>query len=150
MAAVSTSSPEAPGIGIDLAEPGAFDHLHAATVARAARRWLTPRERAWCAGQPSFRHAMVVALSCKEAVYKASRGLVPVHEVRLRMKGDWPSGWARAEAGPAAPVTVRWDASGGRVLTVAAAGPEDRAHVLLDCIDRERRMIRGRRAGESL
>ena len=149
MAAASIPSPEAPGIGIDLAEPRAFDHLDAAAIARAARRWLTPGERAWCAGQPSFRHAVVTVLSCKESVYKAARGLVPVHEVTLRMEGDWRCGWARAQAGPEAPVTVLWEASGVRILAVAAAGPEDRARVLLDCIDRERRMILKRRVGES-
>lgn len=150
MAAASIPSPEAPGIGIDLAESRAFDHLDASAIARAARRWLTPGERAWCAGQPSFRQAVVTVLSCKESVYKASRGLVPVHEVTLRMEGDWRSGWARAQAGSEAPVTVLWEAFGDRVLAVAAAGPEDRARVLLDCIDHERRTIRGRRAGDAL
>lgn len=92
---------------------------------------------------------MVTVLSCKESVFKAGAGLVPVHLVSLRLEGDWRSGWGRSEGAPW-PVTVRWEVSPGRVLTVGAAGPDDRARALLNRLIVQRHIIHQRRAEESL
>jgi len=127
------------GLGVDLAERNAFEHLDRAAIQRAARRWLSPAERAWCVGQPCFRQALVTILSCKESVCKATGGAVPVHEVALVMEGDWPSGWARWLGDGSDPVTLWWEAAPGHILTVGLAGPVERARCLLNRIIRVRR-----------
>lgn len=143
MAAASTRSPSPSGLGIDLAEARAFDRLSAGAIERAARRWLGPGERAWCAAQPSFREALVTVLSCKESVFKASGGAAAVHEVTLEMSGDWPRGWARAEREGLEPVVVFWEVSAGRILTLGVEGSVEESRRLVE------RIIYGRRAGES-
>jgi hypothetical protein len=127
------------GIGIDLAEPDTFAHLDRTAIVRAAHRWLTPSERAWCARQPSFRRAMVTVLSCKESVYKAWSGAVAVHDVELTLEGEEPLGWASASAPGQEPVTLWWNATSEHILSVAVAGHPELAD----------RIIRGRCGAES-
>ena len=121
---------------MDLAEPRTFAHLNAAAIERAARRWLSPGERAWCAAQPSFREAMVTVLSCKESVCKVSGGSVAAQEVAIVMEDGWPRGWARAAG---ADVVLWWDAGSEHILTVAVGGADRPSRRLLD------RIIGGRR-----
>ena len=125
-------SPSAGGLGIDIADPHTFEHLAPAAIERAARRWLSPAERAWCAEQPSFRLAMVTVLSCKESVCKATGGGTPVAEATLVMEGAWPRGRARA-AGPE-PVALWWEVGSRLILTVGVRGLSDDAGPLVDYI----------------
>jgi len=134
-------SPSAGGLGIDLADPSTFEHLAPDAVERAARRWLSPAERAWCGSQPSFRLAMVTVLSCKESVCKATGGATPVAEARLAMEAAWPRGWARA-TGPE-PVTLWWEVGSGHILTVGVRGPAHHAEPLL------LRIVHGHRGTEA-
>ena len=134
-------SPSAGGVGIDLADPNTFEHLAPDAVERAARRWLSPAERAWCGSQPSFRLAMVTVLSCKESVCKATGGTTPVAEARLAMEGAWPRGWARA-TGPE-PVALWWEVGSGHILTVGVRGTAHHADPLLF------RIVRGRDGTEA-
>jgi hypothetical protein len=129
-------SHSAGGLGIDLADPNTFEHLEPDAVERAARRWLSPAERAWCGAQPSFRLAVVTVLSCKESVCKATGGATPVAEVTLAMEAAWPRGWARA-TGPE-PITLWWEVGSGHILTVGVRGPAHYAEPLLLCIVRGR------------
>ena len=143
MDAGSIPSPRPRGVGIDLAEPDAFEHLDATAIERAADRWLSPAELAWCSAQPSFARALVTVLSCKESVYKAVGGSVPVQAVTVAMQGGWPRGWALAsEVGPD-PVTLWWDCASQHILTVGVAGPPGPARLVLS------RIIFGRRSAES-
>jgi hypothetical protein len=139
----SIPSPRPRGVGIDLAEPNAFEHLDAPAVDRAAARWLSPAERAWCAAQPSFRQAMVTVLSCKESVCKATGGSVAVQAVSVAMDGEWPQGWARAAGVGPDPVTLWWEVTSIHILTVGVAGPIGSASLLLN------RIVRGRRTAQS-
>jgi phosphopantetheinyl transferase len=139
----SIPSPRPGGVGIDLAEPDAFEHLDATAIERAAHRWLSTAERAWCAAQPSFRPAMVTVLSCKESVFKASGGSAPLQEIVVTMDGAWPGGWALGDAGDLEPVTLWWEATPGHILTVGVAGAPDRARRLIS------RIICGRSGGDS-
>jgi 4'-phosphopantetheinyl transferase superfamily len=135
--------PRPRGIGIDVAEPNAFERFDPIAIERAARRWLTPQERAWCADQPCFRQAMVTVLSCKESAFKALGGPVPVQELTLAMDGRWPRGWARSSGGSPGEVTLWWDATSRHILTVGVAGRAGPARRLLN------RIIRGRRSAET-
>jgi 4'-phosphopantetheinyl transferase superfamily len=137
----ATRSPSAEGLGIDLADPNTFEHLPPDAVERAACRWLSPAERAWCESQPSFRLAMVTVLSCKESVCKATGGATPVAEARLAMEGSWPRGWARA-TGPE-PIALWWEVGSGHILTVGVRGPAHYAKPLL------LRIVRGRGGNEA-
>jgi phosphopantetheinyl transferase (holo-ACP synthase) len=121
------------GVGIDLAEQRAFAHLGEASIRRAADRWLRPDERAWCAAQPAFREAMVIVLSCKEAVYKAWDSSGEVHELSLAMHGRGVRGRA-VTVGTEPEVVALWDVSDGSILSLAAAGPAERAWELLERI----------------
>jgi 4'-phosphopantetheinyl transferase superfamily len=129
-------SPSGGGLGIDIADLHTFEHLTPAAIQRAARRWLSPAERAWCAEQPSSRLAMVTVLSCKESVCKATGGGTPVVKARIVMEGTWPRGRARA-AGPE-PVALWWEVGSGHILTVGVRGPGDAAGALVEYIMRER------------
>ncbi len=118
------------GIGIDLAETGTFQHLDATAIEGAARRWLSPSERAWCAVQPSFRQALVTVLSCKESVFKATDTPLAFPDISIAMGGEWPQGWAESRS-ESATVTLWWEARPGRILTVAAAGCGEDARPLI-------------------
>jgi hypothetical protein len=130
-------------VGIDVAEPNAFERLDTIAIERAARRWLSPQERAWCADQPCFRQAMVTVLSCKESVFKAIGGSVPVQDLTVAMDGRWPQGWARSAGDSPEKVTLWWEATSGHILTVAIAGRVGPARRLLN------RIVRGRRSAET-
>lgn len=119
----ASSSASLLGVGIDLAERCTFSHLDDASIRRAAGRWLRPDERAWCAAQASFREAMVIVLSCKEAVYKASEAPGGAHELSLTMHGCAVSGWAVRHGLHPEMVVASWKVSGGSVLTLAVAAP---------------------------
>jgi phosphopantetheinyl transferase (holo-ACP synthase) len=136
------------GVGMDLAEPSAFSHLDEASIRRAAVRWLRPDERAWCAAQPSFREAMVIVLSCKEAAYKASGASGAVHELSLRMQGRGSRGRAVTE-GVDPEVVALWEVSHRSILALAvAAAPAEWAWLLLQRILGERQSAPvARRAG---
>ena len=123
------ASPEVRGLGIDLADLHTFAHLAPAAIERVARRWLSPAERAWCAGQHSFRLAVVTVLSCKESVCKATGGATLVTGVMLTMEGVLPRGGASA-SGPY-PVALRWEVRSGHILTVGVLGQTDQVEPLL-------------------
>lgn len=110
------------GVGIDVEERTALDHLDENALAGAARRWLTPAEHAWCAAQPCRRTALLVALCCKEAAYKAWSAPGAVHEVVLELRGCVEEGRAVAGASGAPRVEVTWRMEGSRVIATAAAG----------------------------
>lgn len=126
------------GVGIDLAEPDAFSHLESIAIQRAAARWLTPSERAWCSDQPSFRRALVTVLSCKESAYKAWGGAVPVHEVAVRLEDGEAAGEGDAAAPGQEPVALWWRSASGHILTVGVAGRPEVARGLAGRIIRER------------
>lgn len=109
------------GVGIDVEEWSALDHLTDPAVCRAARRWLGDDELAWCAGQPSLREALLAVLCSKEAAFKAWGAVPAPHEVRLHLSGSARSGRAAcADAAPAA-VEVVWRASGPLIVALALA-----------------------------
>jgi phosphopantetheinyl transferase (holo-ACP synthase) len=131
------------GVGIDLAEQSAFRHLGARSIRRAADRWLRPDERTWCATQPSFREAMVIVLSCKEAVYKAWSASGEVHELSLSMHRCVGDRGRAVTVGTDPQVAALWVVSNGSILSLAAAAPAERAWELLERILRERPSVRG-------
>jgi len=116
------------GVGLDVEQVSGLGRFDEASVLRAGRRWLRPAERAWCAAQPSFREAMIVALSCKEAVYKSLPSARPAHEIALTMHGSAAAGWARSRAFAPLRIAVRWRTSKDRIvaLAVTANGLEAR------------------------
>ena len=109
------------GVGIDLAERATFAQLPEAWVQRAATRWLTPGERRWCARQPSFREAVVVVLSCKEAAYKACNGAGGPWDVALLLEGASSSGGSAVAVYEGLRIEVDWGVSSGLVLALARA-----------------------------
>ncbi len=129
------------GVGLDLAEQCAFSHLDDAPIRRAADRWLRPDERAWCAAQPSFREAMVIVLSCKEAVYKAWDASGEAHELSLTVHGRAVSGWAVRDGIHPEMVVASWEVSGGSILTFAVAASAERGWQLLQRILGERHSV---------
>jgi phosphopantetheinyl transferase (holo-ACP synthase) len=131
------------GVGMDLAELRVFAHLGDASIRRAADRWLRPDERAWCSAQPSFREAMVIVLSCKEAVYKAWGASGEVHELSLTMHGCGAGGRA-ATVGIDPEVAALWEVSNGSVLSLAAAAPVEWAWELLERILKGRSAVPGK------
>ena len=133
-------SPNGGGVGIDIADPHTFEHLPPTAIERAARRWLSPEERGWCAQQPSFRLALVTVLSCKESVCKATGGRTSVGEATIIMQGAWPKGRARAAGHDA--VALWWEVGSGHILTVGVRGVID-TRALLEHI------MRGRGATEA-
>jgi phosphopantetheinyl transferase (holo-ACP synthase) len=125
------------GVGIDLAERNAFSHLDDASIRRAAGRWLRPDERAWCAAQPSFREAMVIVLSCKEAMYKAWDASGEVHELSLTMhRRKARARVVRDAIGPE--VVAAWEVANGSILTLAVAATAGWAGHLLATLDSAR------------
>jgi hypothetical protein len=107
------------GVGIDLEELNAIDHLSLPELRRAALRWLRAGERAWCQSQISFRSSIIVTFCCKEAVFKASPGICPTHEISLNLWGRLPTGRAMWDEAPV-PIHVVWHILGGRVVALAA------------------------------
>jgi phosphopantetheinyl transferase (holo-ACP synthase) len=108
------------GVGIDMEECAALRRLDDASVERAAQRWLTDKERDWCAKQDPFADALLVVLSCKEAVFKASNQGRVAHQVRLAVAGCCVrgEGWAEQSAVPIRVVWRRWR---NQVVTLAVA-----------------------------
>ena len=136
------------GVGIDIEHPARFSHLGEPVLRRAAARWLSPDERAWCALQTSCHEAMLVVLSCKEALYKAWPGIGVAHELRLAIRGSTARG--RAAADRCAPVRLEaaWRGSGGTIVTLAVAGRFDEADGLLECLlDESARRLAALRLG---
>ena len=121
---------------MDLAEQSAFSHLDDASIRRAAVRWLRPDERAWCAAQPSFREALVIVLSCKEAVYKAWRASGEVHDLSLSMHRCVGGRGRAVTVGSDPQVAALWVVSNGSILSLAAAAaaPAEGAWELLERI----------------
>ena len=113
------------GIGIDLEPCDALMRLDETALRRAAGRWFTPAERAWCSGQPSLGESMVVLFCCKEAAFKAWNGAGAAHTIGLTLDGSSSAGWARSEH-PAAIVGVHWRRWHGQVLALAVAIAPDR------------------------
>lgn len=107
------------GVGIDLEELDAIGHLSLPALRRAALRWLGADERAWCESQISLPAAMIVAFCCKEAVFKASSGRYPTHEISLNLWGRLPTGRATWDE-TAVTIHVAWRLHEGRVLALAA------------------------------
>jgi len=116
------------GVGIDIEEVDGLSRFDDASVVRSGLRWLQPGERSWCTAQRSFRAAMVVVLSCKEAVYKSLPTPGAAHEVTLTMRGSTAAGWARSESFGPLRVEVAWQTYNDRIvaLAVAAEGLEAR------------------------
>lgn len=135
------------GVGMDLAELRAFAHLGDASIRRAADRWLGPDEHAWCTAQPSFREAMIIVLSCKEAVFKAWGASGEVHELSLTMHRSGARGRA-VTVGIDPEVVALWEVSNDSVLSLAAAAPAEWAWELLERI-MLKRIIRERSQGRS-
>lgn len=117
------AEPSLLGVGIDIEECGAFRRLDDASVERAAQRWLTDKERDWCAKQDPFADALLVVLSCKEAVFKASNQGRVAHQVRLAVAGCCVrgEGWVEQSAVPIRVVWRRWRKQ-VVALAVATAG----------------------------
>lgn len=120
------------GVGIDLEELDAVDHLSPSTVRRAAARWLRAHERAWCESQVSFRSSLVVVLCCKEAVFKASRGTCPAHQISLSMGGTLEAGGAMWDQTASVTIHVAWLIARGTVLALAAGQQRGAPAVLLE------------------
>jgi phosphopantetheinyl transferase (holo-ACP synthase) len=118
---------------MDLAEQRHFSHLDDASIRRAADRWLWPHERAWCAAQPSFREAMIIVLSCKEAMYKAWGASGEFHQLSLTMQ-HCGARWRAVKAGSGPEVVASWEVVNGSILTFAVAGPTGWSWRLLDRI----------------
>jgi phosphopantetheinyl transferase (holo-ACP synthase) len=131
------------GVGIDLVEQSAFSHLDDRSIRRAADRWLRPAERAWCDAQPSLREAMVIVLSCREAVYKAWSASGEVHELSLSMHRCGGDRGRAVAVGIDPHVAVSWVVSNGSILSLAAAAPAEGAWELLERILGERSPVRG-------
>jgi phosphopantetheine--protein transferase-like protein len=112
------------GVGLDMEEYAAFRRLDDASVERAARRWLTDRERDWCATQDSFADALLVVLSCKEAVFKASSQGRAAHQVRLAVAGCCAMGGGWAEQSGSVPIRVVWRRWRKQVVALAIATAE--------------------------
>jgi len=115
--------PEPPpvGVGIDLESYSALGRLDDASVQRAALRWLSGPELAWCGSQTSLASSLVTVLSCKEAAFKAWPGVRAAHDVRLESLEGKPwagSAWALREG---VVVEVSWRRWRDQVLAVAVA-----------------------------
>ncbi len=110
------------GVGIDIEERSALDHLDESVLQRAAARWLTRAEREWCAAQLAPRESLLVVLCCKEAAYKAWRVPSAVHEVSLAMDGCIGGGRALARGSGTVRLEVAWRLEPTRIVALAAAG----------------------------
>jgi hypothetical protein len=109
-----------PGVGIDAAERSLFGQLPPHWIHHAARRWLTPGERRWCADQPCFREALVVVLCCKEAVWKAVAGRSSVWDLELRLAGRLDQGGTARWVGGGGAIEAQWRLSDTLVLALAS------------------------------
>ena len=133
---MAAAEPEALGVGIDLEDGGRFGHLGEAALRHAAERWLTADERAWCARQASLAEALVIVLSCKEAVFKACPWGRTVHDLALdELEGSAAGGRAVARQ-PSVRVEVRWTRWREQILTVAVALDADLAQGPAASLDR--------------
>jgi hypothetical protein len=119
---VADPAPEALGVGIDVEDRDALDHLTDAVIHRATARWLDAGEQAWCQAQPSARESLIVALVCKEAAYKAGRGAGGPAGVRLALEGSLERGRAIGRD-RSVTVEVEWRGRGTQVVAVALAFP---------------------------
>ena len=82
---------------------------------------------------------MVTVLSCKESLFKAIGGSVPVQELTVAMDGRWPRGWGRSTGDSPHQVTLWWETTSGHILTVGIAGRAGPARLLLNRIIGRRR-----------
>lgn len=74
--------------------------------------------------------AVVIALSCKEAVYKACGGPGGMHELSLTMYGHGASGWAVPDGSHAGLIVASWEVAQGSILTLAVASEGGGWHLL--------------------
>jgi phosphopantetheinyl transferase (holo-ACP synthase) len=110
-------------VGIDLEPADALDRLAPSEQRTFMARWLTPAERGWCLAQPSLSGALVVAMCCKEAVYKAL-GCVEAHrwQVEVDLGPEGTLSWATFSSRPLLAASVVWVRITGSILAVAVAG----------------------------
>jgi phosphopantetheinyl transferase (holo-ACP synthase) len=121
------------GVGIDIEQPGRFSHLGESMLRRAAARWLSQDERQWCALQPCCDEAMIVVLSCKEAMYKAWPRPGGAHEVDLAMRGSAAAGRATCDRFAQVRLEAAWRRAGDNIVTLAVAARGHEAGELLEC-----------------
>jgi phosphopantetheine--protein transferase-like protein len=121
------------GIGIDVERLEQFSHLDESMLRRAAARWLSAGERRWCASQRSYREAILVVLSCKEAVYKAWATPGGAHELILAMRGSTASGRATSDRFAPVRLEAAWEVSRDSILTLAVAAFAGEAGSVLEC-----------------
>jgi hypothetical protein len=114
------ADPSVVGVGIDLEERGAFARFRHGVLQHAARRWLSPLERDWCASQAEFAEAVLVVLCCKEAVFKTGIPASMGDQASLALAGSCSRGAGLAWY-PAAVVRVEWCAWRDRVVALALA-----------------------------
>lgn len=110
------------GIGIDLEETNALARFDARARQEFLSRWLTPEERVWCLEQPDLGVALVIAISCKEAVYKALGRETPRSGTSASLPGERDLvRTTRVGGGPGRgiEISVVWTLLGGRALAVA-------------------------------
>jgi phosphopantetheinyl transferase (holo-ACP synthase) len=125
-ARVAAAEPGPLGVGIDLEQRDRFVHLSEPALRRAAERWLTADERAWCGRHGSLAEPLVIVLSCKEAVFKAWPAGRTVHQVTLdALEGSAAGG--RAVSRQPVQVEVRWMRWREHVLTLAVASDANSA-----------------------
>jgi phosphopantetheinyl transferase (holo-ACP synthase) len=121
------------GVGIDVEQLEQFSHLDESMLRRAAARWLSAGERRWCASQKSYREAILVVLSCKEALYKAWATPGGAHELMLAMRGSTASGRATSDRFAPVQLEAAWEVSRDSIVTLAVAGFAGEAGSLLEC-----------------
>jgi len=125
--------PESPvGVGIDIEHIGRFSHLGESALRRGAARWLSQDEREWCALQANWHEALLVVLSCKEAVYKAWPTAGGAHEARLVMRGSAALGRATTDRFAPVRLDAGWRRTGDSIVTLAIAARGDGAGELLE------------------
>lgn len=112
------------GVGIDIEQLTVLDRFDGLAIARATARWLSPAERAWCTNQSSAARALLIVVCCREAVFKATRGARPAHELALRLDGDLAGGRGGWYDGRRLGVEVEWWAVEGRLLALAMAASQ--------------------------
>jgi phosphopantetheinyl transferase (holo-ACP synthase) len=120
IAAEQVADPSVIGVGIDLEDRGALARFRHGVLRRAARRWLSPEEREWCASQSEFAEAVLVVLCCKEAVFKTGIPTSMGDRVSLALAGSCARGAGQVRY-PAAVVRVEWWAWRDQVVALALA-----------------------------
>jgi hypothetical protein len=111
------------GVGADVESLDALAAFDPAALRHCAERWLHDRELEWWVTQPAPAAALVVALSGKEAAFKA----LPTHtllaaDMPLPLSGGAPGGEVtlHAASGPVR-LALRCRLDGGVVVSVAVA-----------------------------